>query len=259
MNDRLPFESRSDDYSSQPVHTNRILRFEPGVSPAFADVAPLFPPTELPDVEIAHRICLPEGYTPGYSYPLLVWLHGDGGSAEEIDEILPRISERNYIAVAVQGNVAQENGHAWSVAEDRLSALLSDVRDLTAAMQDRFRIHSDRVYLAGFGTGGTLAWEILLRQPSEWTGAICLSGRFPEMKHPLAMFRQLQQRRLLVSTGLDRPAQNVNDLVNSGRLMYSAGMEVGTRLYERGCQSPTDKMLRDVDRWVMDSIATAIR
>lgn len=256
MNDRLPFESRSDDSSAEQLGLNRILRFEAGTS--FVDAPPAFPITELPGVDAPHRLCLPEHYQPGYSYPLIVWLHDEGCDADEVDNVLPRISERNYLGVALQGNVVCSIGRGWSSA-NRLTQILSDLDDVVAGVEDRFRIHAGRMYLAGFGTGGTLAWEILLRQPSRWAGAICLSGQFPKIDHPLALFRELQQRRLLVSTGLDCPADQVSNLINSGRLMYSAGLEVGTRIYDTGCKTPTDKMLRDVDRWVMDSIATAIR
>jgi phospholipase/carboxylesterase len=259
MNDRLPFESRSDDSPSEPIGLNRILRFEAGTSLRSVDAVPEFPITELPGVEVPHRICLPEHYEAGYSYPLIVWLHDEGCDADEVDDVLPRISERNYLGVALQGNVVCSIGRGWSSASDRLTQILSNLDDVVAGVEDRFRIHAGRMYLAGFGAGGTLAWEILLRQPKRWAGAICLSGHFPKIDHPLALFRELQQRRLLVSTGLDCPAEQVTDLINSGRLMYSAGLEVGTRMYDTGCKTPTDKMLRDVDRWVMDSIATAVR
>lgn len=259
MNDRRPFESRSDDYSSEPTGINRILRFEAGTSVSVVDAVWEFPIAQLSDVETPHRLCLPEGFEPSYSYPLIVWLHDDGCDMEEVVDILPRISERNYLGVALQGNVLCPVGRAWSTSDERISQILNNLEEVVTATEERFRIHEDRVYLAGFGSGGTLAWEILLRQPQCWAGAISLSGQFPKMNHPLALFRELQQRRLLVSTALDCPTAQVNDLINSGRLMYSAGLEVGTRVYDRGSKSPTDKMLRDVDRWVMDSVATAIR
>ena len=260
MNDRWTFESRSDDHSPEPAGSNRILRFEAGRSfSAVADEAPVLPLTHVPGLEVPHRISLPTGFESGYAYPLIVWLHDDGCDEDEIDEILPRISERNYLAVAMQGNIARPTGRGWSTADDLLPKILEDLGELVAGVEEQYRIHSDRIYLAGFGTGGSLAWELLLRQPRPWAGAICLSGQFPQMDHPLAMFRELQQRRLLLSTGLDGDSQRVAELVNSGRLMYSAGLEVGTRIYDSGRRLPTDKMLRDVDRWVMDSIATAVR
>jgi len=260
MNDHRQFGFPSDDLSPESWRVNRILRFEAGTESVASDeiVESRFV-TQLDGIETPHRICLPDGYVSSYSYPLIVWFHDDSADEDEVADILPRISERNYIGLALRGNMPREIGHGWSTSEARWSKLADDLDQLIAAMEERHLVHADRMYLAGSGAGGSLAWEVLLRQPARWAGAICLAGKFPQFPHPLANFRQLQQRRLLLSTGLDSPAAAVNDLINSGRLMYSAGMQVGTRMYDAGHSAPSDKMLRDVDHWVMDSIATAIR
>lgn len=262
MNDRYSFESHSDDFTPEPAIVNRILRFESGA--AFTDTDPepqasAFPCSQLDGLDIAHHVAVPEGYEPTYAYPLIVWLHDDGAEETEICDVLPRISDRNYLGVSLRGNVIRESGFGWTTANGGLSLIVGQLNELLSAVQRQFSIHTHRIYLAGFGTGGTVAWEILLRQPRDWSGAICLSADFPQIDHPLAMFRQLQQRRLLLSTGLDGTGDLVKQMVDAGRLMYSAGMEVGTRVYDAGRRTPSDKMLRDVDRWVMDCIATAIR
>lgn len=259
MQNRLPSNFRSFGSSQEPAAVNRILRVEPGVMTELEEQPiDITPPTQLDSVSAVHKICLPEGYEPSYAYPLLVWFHDEAGDEQEIDDVMPRISERNYIGVALRGNMVRPLRFGWSNTQDRLPQLLSDLNDLVDGLEQEFRIHRNRVYLTGFGAGGTLAWEVLLRQPSQWAGAICLSGRFPQIEHPLAMFRELQRRRLLLSSGWDRPASQVAELVNAGRLMYSAGVQVGTRMYDQSLTAPTDRMLRDIDHWVMDSIATAI-
>src|SRR5260370_1132824 len=49
------------------------------------------------------RTFLPTGYEPNYPYPLLVFLHGHGGSEEQILRLAPRLSRRNYICIALRG------------------------------------------------------------------------------------------------------------------------------------------------------------
>jgi phospholipase/carboxylesterase len=259
MTDRRHSEFEFEDSGPQPSAVNRIWPRESGsalaVDLSHADIAV----TQLAEIEASHRLWLPEGYEPGYAYPLIVWLHNDGGDEMDLDEVMPRISERNYIGVSLRGNVLRSVRFGWSSAEDRLAEILAQLHEVVEAVADRFSVNPHRKYLAGFGAGGTLAWEILLRQPSHWTGAMCLSSRFPEIEHPLAMFRELQQRRLLLAAGLDGRTPSISELVRAGRLMYSAGLQVGTRIYDSGSRFPTDRMLRDLDHWVMDAIATAVR
>src|SRR5256885_6991469 len=52
------------------------------------------------------RTFLPFGYEPNYPYPLLVFLHGNGGSEEQILHLAPQLSRRNYICIALRGPVA---------------------------------------------------------------------------------------------------------------------------------------------------------
>src|SRR5271166_6201170 len=49
------------------------------------------------------RTFLPTGYEPRYAYPLLVFLHGNGGNEEQILRLAPRLSRRNYICVGLRG------------------------------------------------------------------------------------------------------------------------------------------------------------
>ena len=57
------------------------------------------PQTDLPFATFA-----PIHYEERYAYPLLVWLHGDAGSEQELREIMPLVSMRNYVAIAPRGS-----------------------------------------------------------------------------------------------------------------------------------------------------------
>src|SRR5687768_10615004 len=50
-----------------------------------------------------HCLMSPVHYEPAYAYPLLVWLHSAGTSEREVQQIVPLISERNYVALGVRG------------------------------------------------------------------------------------------------------------------------------------------------------------
>ena len=60
----------------------------------------------------------PIHYERRYAYPLLVWLHGDGGSERELRQLMPQVSVRNYVGaaargVAAGGDVDDRGGYAW--------------------------------------------------------------------------------------------------------------------------------------------------
>ncbi len=206
-----------------------------------------------------HAIALPEIYEPTYSYPLIVWFHGEGGNEEDIFHVLPDISERNYLAIAIRGNQQTDNGAAWSTGESGPGALADKLQLAIERMSRKFSIHTDRVFLAGLGSGGTTALELLLERPEAFAGAACLGGAFPALTQPLARFRGLRGRRVLLSTTIDCPEVKVIDMIQNGRLLYSAGMNVGTRIYQETGGVPTTKMFRDIDHWIMDSISSAVR
>ena len=50
-----------------------------------------------------HSVFLPVHLENRYRYPLLIWLHGDGQNASQLSQVMPRISDRNYIGVSIRG------------------------------------------------------------------------------------------------------------------------------------------------------------
>lgn len=210
--------------------------------------------------DVPHAIALPDVYEPGYAYPLIVWMHRTGSNEEEVFDILPQISERNYLALSLRGNVDLGDGAAWSTASTGALELARSIEEAVTNLAQFVQIHPERVYLAGVGAGGTAALELMLQRPEAFAGAVCLGGAFPDVHLPLARFRGLRGRRVLLATTLECRDVRVVDLVASGRLLYTAGMQVGTRVYQQGTdQIPTPKMLRDIDHWVMDGIQSSVR
>src|ERR1700687_3827796 len=74
---------------------------------------------------------LPTGYEPNYPYPLLVFLHGHGGSEEQIMKLAPRLSRRNFISIGLRGPHPLEPrldgrlGFGWG-SPDESDAIIED-------------------------------------------------------------------------------------------------------------------------------------
>lgn len=210
-------------------------------------------------INAPHAIALPDIYEPRYAYPVVVWFHAAGGTEEDLFEVLPQISDRNYLGLALRGDVPQGAGATWSLSGRDGRNLLQDVEEAVHGLAQRFRIHPERVYLAGVGAGGSAALELALQHPEAFAGAACLCGSFPAIEYPLARFRGLRGRRVLLSTAVDCRDVKIADLVAAGRLLYTAGMQVGTRVYQSMAALRGGKMLRDLDHWIMDAISSAVK
>ena len=55
--------------------------------------------------DTVYTLFAPLHYEPGYSYPLIVWLHGHGNDERQLVRIMPLVSMRNYVAVAPRGTL----------------------------------------------------------------------------------------------------------------------------------------------------------
>src|SRR3954453_20324282 len=125
------------------------------------------------------RTFAPFGYEPRYAYPLIVFLHGQGGNEEQILRLAPRVSRRNYVSIGLRGPVSLGTnrkgalGFSWGDASHE--ELIEDYL-LQAIRQTRlhYHIHSERIYLAGFAEGATLAYRLGLTFPDLVGGVIAL-------------------------------------------------------------------------------------
>src|SRR5438552_19054779 len=69
-----------------------------------------------------HCLLAPMHYERNYAYPLVVWLHAPGSDELEIKRIMPLISLRNYVALAVRGTGDEHSGFAWPTPTERIAA-----------------------------------------------------------------------------------------------------------------------------------------
>jgi phospholipase/carboxylesterase len=201
-------------------------------------------------------VFVPENYEPNYAYPLVVWLHESGKSERDIAEVLPMISMRNYLGLALRGT-ARMNGDGaktfgWSRTRNAGIAFEEQLHESVRQMRRGFHIHTERVFLVGAGEGGTMAWDLFLTRPQWFAGVAALGGRFPWGRRPLRQFRALcGKHALIVADGQLAPSHAQAERV--GRLLYSAGLEVAVRAPASGGAS-SRPLLRQVDRWIMRSI-----
>ena len=200
-----------------------------------------------------HRLLAPQSYEPNYEYPLIVWLHASGGSERELFQVMELISLRNYASAAVRGPAAQSDGYDWPQTVQGIDVAELRVADAVAQARERFNIHRERIYLAGYESGGTMAIRLALRDPARYAGAISLNGRFPTEHAPLARLAQLRQSRLLIAHCRDSQTYTTHRICQELGLFHAAGLSVTLRQYPCGDELTT-QMLGDADVWLMEQI-----
>jgi phospholipase/carboxylesterase len=177
------------------------------------------------------KVFSPQGYEPGYDYPLLVWLT-DPASRFDLGRAMARISLRNFIAVEpAAGEMAM-----WR-AIDRV--------------RDRLSIHPRRIWLVGHAAGGTAAFRRACQQPDAFAGAVSLGGWFP-LGEPL--FARIDAIRRMPMLFCCRATAVQDDPVRTDRtlrLFHAAGGTLAMRIYQRGTMLSRET-LGDVNRWLMD-------
>ncbi len=217
-----------------------------------------------PLAEGTHALFAPLHYEPNYGYPLFVWLHGGGDNEQQLRRIMPLISLRNYAAVAPRGTIAvaresssdnsTREGFHWSQSPERIAEAQDRVWAAIAEAQERFNIRADRIFLAGYQAGGTMALRLAVENASRFAGVISLGGPFPTQGAPLAQLNALRRLPLFVAACRQGKFYSTAQVCDNLRLLHSAGMSITLREYP-GEDGLYPTMLADVDRWIMEQIA----
>ncbi|MFK7821738.1 MAG: alpha/beta hydrolase [Planctomycetaceae bacterium] len=235
--------------SVQVPELRELLMAEQGMQQDFDNSGPAFS-----DWPVA--IHVPESYEPGYAYPLVIWLHADGGNEADLDHVMPAISDRNYIGISFRANCRMS---AWPVEKYRWSMTMDESRFFeevlyctVVQLRRAYHIHSERIAIGGSGSGATLALQTLLRRPEWFNGAVMLGGRMPGLEQPLLNIKQLRDKRVLQIADTSDPRLDVDEFKKLRRLLYSAGMEVEMSVSETNV--PCEETLRCVDYWMMDAM-----
>ncbi len=141
---------------------------------------------------LPYLVQLPSEYHPGRAYPVLIVLHQLGEGPKEMLSRFSVLAERHgYILAAPTWARAGQQAYGYSAEEH--AAVVNVLKDL----RRRLQVDSDRVFLAGGGEGGSMAFDVGLSHPDLFAGVLPVSGA-------LQVFSQRYSR--------DRDAGNAQNL-----------------------------------------------
>ncbi|MGI9517759.1 MAG: alpha/beta hydrolase [Pirellulaceae bacterium] len=198
---------------------------------------------------------IPLHFESRHAYPLIVWMHSGRNSARQLDQVLPLISERNYLGVSVQGTEHLGNQQfGWLQSADAIETTIHHVRHAIESAAARFHIHPERVYIAGRGTGGTMAFRVAFACPELFAGVASFNGSLPSNLNPLGRWRTCRRIPVFWAHGRKSDTFPESNLCHQLRLLHVGGFNVTLRQYPCADQL-IDRSYSDLNVWVMDQIA----
>ncbi len=214
-------------------------------------------PDSLPGVVLF----TPLHYEPNYAYPLIVYLHAEGGDEHDLTRIMPQISLRNYVAVAFRGTLALpasntnavEQAFGWSQRPDHIQ--LAGRRLLAALRQARqYRIDPQRIFLVGQGCGGSMALRLATQMPDVFRGVASCEGPFPDGDAPLRRWSELRHLEILLAASRRGGRYPSSRVCRDLRLLHVAGLNISLRQYPDP-STLAQQIPADLDRWIMEVLS----
>ena len=210
---RLPQFCSDDDEFQQAIQ----VVDEPG---------PVRSRTPFP-LALPHRLFFPQHFEARYQYPLLVWLHSEDSSEYELDEVAASISMRNYIAVGLRGPQASLSGGRrfnWSLSAGCLAIAEESALQAVRMACDDLAVDPRRVFIGGYGVGGSVAQWIALRHPQYFAGAASVNGAAPNLPKLLVRWREAQRLPVLFCYGRDSRVCDADAVIDTIRLVHRSGL-----------------------------------
>jgi phospholipase/carboxylesterase len=207
------------------------------------------------------RTFLPVHYEPNYPYPLIVFLHAHGCNEEQVLRYAPHISRRNYISISLRGmhstiakkNHQIKNAYTWG-ADGSTDALVEDyIFNAIEKTQDSFNINPNRVFIAGFCEGATLAYRMAFQYPEKFAGILALNGHLPRHHAPLWRIRALKNLPVFMAHGIANSIVTSRSAEKDRDSMIMAGMNPTWRTYATNHRIHAE-MLKDANNWIMEKI-----
>jgi poly(3-hydroxybutyrate) depolymerase len=137
---------------------------------------------------LPYRTYVPAAYTGAKAFPLIIALHGLGGTEDAFfdnyDKKLPPLAESHGYIVAsplgyrVDGSYGWGLGTAPSDPNIRRTQDFSeqDVMQVLARVRQLYRIDDSRIYLMGHSMGAIGTWKIAPKYPDVWAAIAPFSG-----------------------------------------------------------------------------------
>ena len=169
-----------------------------------------------------YSLYIPENYTPGRSWPLIVCLHGGYGQGNEYIWTWLRPAKSNgYLLLS-----PKSAGPTWSVLNPPLD--IRSIQTMITEVCETYQVDRTRVYLTGLSDGGTFAYLLGLSCSDLFAGIAPIAGDFHPMMDPLLRQGKGKETPLLVIHGGKDPIFPIESIRQAWTLFQRLGYNVTT-------------------------------
>jgi phospholipase/carboxylesterase len=211
--------------------------------------------------ELLYTAHVPAGEGP---FPTLILLHGWGANAHDLLGLAPILYEGRALVLCPQGPVVVpigggERGYGWFPLNPGLPPDPEEFRH-GAALLRRFVEHArgsypidpEAVVVGGFSQGGSMAYELALRDAAHYAGIIGLSTWLPApLVETLPRLPEQQEMPVLVIHGTTDPMIDVERARESREALRQFGVGITYREFEMGHEIRPEA-LRVIMRWLAE-------
>ena len=232
-------------------------------SPTFSTASRCRPLGKTIELGFPHRLFVPEHYEPGYDYPLVVWLHSDASCELELDNVMMALSSRNYVAIAPRANQkcrGNDRCFTWGDSQTDCDVAEDLLWDSVQAVSSSLSINTRKIFLAGFGSGGTMAQWIGLKYAKQIAGVISLSGSFPTASKVLSDWKRARDLQVLFAQRQGSTLCSEDELLRAVRISHQSGLNykfLQLRLEQDDCLEANEldsTMLEAANRFMMSIV-----
>lgn len=203
---------------------------------------------------------LPQAYDSSKAYPLLVALHGNGGTAQGFAPAFSSFARDSLLVAVPEGeHPGPGGGRSWfyltqdrSLWEECDTRSVDHVVELATAIAARHRV--DGVFMLGFSQGASLAYMVGLRNPSQVRGVVAIGGVFPDVDQPGAIVHASHVQgarnvKIFVARGITDLAVSREAFVSQRDFLLAHGYSVTAYEYAGG-HVLTEDLLARVRAWI---------
>lgn len=219
-------------------------KFEKVASKARAELIKLNDAPALPSTYIATN------YNKDIASPLIILLHGYGGSPEGMINAHKEIAEQfNAVLLAPRADIVSgRNSFHWSNSEDFYPRLRKEIDNAIR----KYNIDSDQIILTGFSQGGWLTYDFGLKNADLIDHFLPVAGRVP---NELTLAKNAKEDlKLFCFAGLKESQKFLDSYENVDAKLDEIGVQYYIKKLNIGHSYPPERTeaLREAILWLLE-------